>query len=206
MQPKSSQQSAVSSTRIKCVMKGCYFFLEVSNAHIHRHTPQWPQRMGRQPKEVHEQWGNGMWHFGKDISKGKWMDDRHVDSFMLYTKTPFSEDCQANYWPSLKWYDFISDGGFNFYLILAKHPAKVRFDLEGIIPIPSIHEQPKKHPKIDVTNNADPPSTSTCNICEEIVSWMMLNACYLLSWPVYLGVVWDMLDGEAGELGEKWRW
>jgi len=32
---------------------------------------------------------------------------------------------------------------------------------------------------------------------------MMLNACYLLSWPVYLGVVWDMLDGEAGELGEK---
>ena len=54
----------------------------------------------------------------------------------FYTKTPFSEDCQANYWPSLKWYDFISDGGFNFYLILAKHPAKVRFDLEGIIPIP----------------------------------------------------------------------
>ena len=27
---------------------------------------------------------------------------------------------------------------------------------------------------------------------------MMLNACYLLSWPVYLGVVWDMSDGQTG--------
>ena len=71
MQPKSSQQSAVPSTRIKCLMW---------RTHRPLHTPVTSangQAAKGGPGAV------GKWdilHFGKDISKRKWMDDRHVES------------------------------------------------------------------------------------------------------------------------------